>query len=246
MKGVLFFNISKIYENIFDRIPVSMSGQTWFIEHMSSMAPKMVYDGIKRLIDIVASIILGLISLIFYPIVIVLMKIEDEKAPIFSYQKRVGQYNKIINIVKFRTMTIANDDGKWGKGENKVTKVGNILRITRIDELPQLWNVLKGDISLIGPRPEFPDPVAQYSKEDLLSIVLHIISLNNDPAGFGTPNIKKPIPVRIPCIRPTTKLPPTIEYIACSSFLKILSSLVSPNGLRAITCLFNSLPSLKK
>jgi exopolysaccharide biosynthesis polyprenyl glycosylphosphotransferase len=165
MKGMLFFNISKIYENIFDRIPVSMAGQTWFIEHMSSMAPKMVYDGIKRLIDIVASVILGLISLIFYPIVIILMKVEDEKAPIFSYQKRVGQYNKIINIVKFRTMTIANDDGKWGKGENKVTKVGNILRITRIDELPQLWNVLKGDISLIGPRPEFPDPVAQYSKE---------------------------------------------------------------------------------
>ncbi len=165
MKGVLFFDIGKIYETIFDRIPASMAGKTWFIEHMSSMAPKILYDGIKRLIDICAAFVFGIVSLIFYPFVIIAMKIENWKAPIFSYQNRVGQYNKIIKIMKFRTMTIANDDGKWGQGENKVTKVGALLRTTRIDELPQLWNVLKGDVSLIGPRPEFPEPVAQYSKE---------------------------------------------------------------------------------
>ena len=175
IKGVLFFDILKIYESIFDRIPVSMVGQTWFIEHMSSMAPKLVYDSVKRLIDIVVSLILGIISLIFYPLVIVLMKIEDEKASIFSYQNRVGQYNKIIKIVKFRTMTVANDDGKWGKGENKVTRIGHYLRISRIDELPQLWNVLKGDISLIGPRPEFPEPVEQYSKQIPNYIIRHSV-----------------------------------------------------------------------
>jgi lipopolysaccharide/colanic/teichoic acid biosynthesis glycosyltransferase len=165
MKGVFFSDIGKVYEMIFDRIPATMAGKTWFIEHVSSMAPKLVYDGVKRLIDICAAIIFGIISLVFYPFVIVAMKIENWNAPIFSYQNRVGQYNRIIKIMKFRTMTIANDDGKWGKGENKVTKVGAILRTTRIDELPQLWNVLKGDVSLIGPRPEFPEPVAQYSKE---------------------------------------------------------------------------------
>lgn len=165
MNGVLFFDIAKIYETIFDRIPYSMVGQTWFIEHMSSVAPKMVYDSVKRLIDISASIILGLISLLLYPLVIIAMKVEDERGVIFSYQSRVGQYNKIIKIIKFRTMTLANDDGKWGKDENKVTAVGNILRKTRIDELPQLWNVLKGDISLIGPRPEFPEPVSKYSEK---------------------------------------------------------------------------------
>ena len=175
IKGVLFFDILKIYESIFDRIPVSMVGQTWFIEHMSSMAPKLVYDSVKRLIDIVVSLILGIISLIFYPLVIVLMKIEDEKASIFSYQNRVGQYNKIIKIVKFRTMTVANDDGKWGKGENKVTRIGHYLRISRIDELPQLWNVLKGGISLIGPRPEFPEPVEQYSKQIPNYIIRHSV-----------------------------------------------------------------------
>ena len=165
MRGILLFDISKIYEMIFDRIPVSMVSKTWFIEHMSSMAPKLIYDGIKRLIDIVVAVIAGIISLIFYPFVIIAMKIENDKGVIFTYQSRIGQYNKIIKIMKFRTMTIANDEGKWGNGNNEVTVVGSFLRKTRIDELPQLWNVLKGDISLIGPRPEFPEAVIKYSEE---------------------------------------------------------------------------------
>jgi lipopolysaccharide/colanic/teichoic acid biosynthesis glycosyltransferase len=165
IKGVLFFDIGKIYETIFDRIPVSMVGQTWFIEHMSSMAPKLVYDGIKRSLDIFVSIVVGLISLVLYPFVIIAMKIENFKGVIFIYQPRVGQYNKIINIIKFRTMTVANDNGNVGATGNRVTKVGKFLRMSRIDELPQLWNVLKGDISLIGPRPEMPKYVEEYSKE---------------------------------------------------------------------------------
>ncbi len=164
LQGVLFYGIGKIYENIFDRIPVSMIGNTWFIEHMSSMAPKLVYDGIKRLMDIIIASVLGIISLVIYPFVIIAIKIEDD-GEIFSYQTRVGQYDKMINIVKFRTMNIANDDGKWGQKENKVTVVGSFLRKTRIDELPQLWNVIKGDISLIGPRPEFRDAVNKYTEQ---------------------------------------------------------------------------------
>lgn len=163
MNGILFFDIGKIYEMVFDRIPVSMVGRTWFIEHMSSMAPKLIYDGIKRFIDIVFSISIGILSLVFYPIVFIAMKIENPKGVIFTYQSRVGQYNKIINIIKFRTMSIANDGGH--ASNNKVTKVGSFLRKSRIDELPQLWNVIRGDISLIGPRPELPNYVEQYSKE---------------------------------------------------------------------------------
>lgn len=163
MKGVLFFDIGKIYEIIFDRIPVSMVGQTWFIEHMSSMAPKLVYDGIKRLIDVLAALIFGFISLLLYPFIILVMKIENIRGVIFTYQPRIGQYNRVINIIKFRTMTIANDNGNVGS--NKVTVVGSFLRKSRLDELPQLWNVLRGDVSLIGPRPELPDYVSRYSKE---------------------------------------------------------------------------------
>ena len=164
ISGVLFFDVSKMYEEIFDRVPLSLVGESWFVDNMSSVAPKLVYDGLKRLFDIAVALILGIISLVLYPFVILAQRIEG-KGDVFSYQDRVGQFNKIVRIMKFRTMTVANDGGKWGTVENKVTKVGSFLRKTRIDELPQVWNVLKGDVSLIGPRPEFPDPVKEYAEQ---------------------------------------------------------------------------------
>jgi len=164
----------QIYEEIFDRVPVSIIDYRWFISNIS-LSPKFSYDLLKRLMDILISLPLALISLILYPFIFLSLKLEDGRE-IFSYQDRIGQNNKVIRLIKFRTMEF-NDGGKWeteGK-KNKITKTGEFLRKTRIDELPQLWNVLKGDISLIGPRPEFPDPVDYYNENVPHYNIRHLI-----------------------------------------------------------------------
>jgi lipopolysaccharide/colanic/teichoic acid biosynthesis glycosyltransferase len=137
------------------------------------------FDLAKRSLDVAISFVLGIVSLFLFPFVYLAIKLDD-RGVVFSYQTRVGQNGVPIKIMKFRTMSVANDDGKWGASTsvqvvNTVTRVGAFLRKSRIDELPQLWNVLKGDISLIGPRPEFPDPVASYSEKIPYYSLRHIV-----------------------------------------------------------------------
>ena len=114
--------------------------------------------------DFIAALVLGVISLVLYPFVIAAIKLEDG-GPIFILQKRIGQYNKIITVCKFRSMK-SNEDGVWiNESDNPITKVGSVLRGMRIDEFPQLWNVIKGDMSLIGPRPDLAGLGARLSEE---------------------------------------------------------------------------------
>ncbi|PCI29317.1 hypothetical protein COB55_02350 [Candidatus Wolfebacteria bacterium] len=171
---VRFLDMHRVYEDIFDRIPPSLVRYSWFLENIS-LAPHGVYDFIKRMMDIVIAGVLAVVSLVVYPFVWLAIMIDDQGA-IFSIQERVGKNNKLIKLYKFRTMTNANDGGVWGNGNtNRVTKVGVFLRNSRIDELPQLWNVLRGHISLIGPRPEFAEPVAHYTEEIAYYNVRHLI-----------------------------------------------------------------------
>jgi lipopolysaccharide/colanic/teichoic acid biosynthesis glycosyltransferase len=170
---VHFIDFHRMYEDIFDRIPLSLVRHDWFLENIST-SPKTSYDFLKRITDVLAAIFFGMISLIFYPFIILAIKIDDGGS-IFISQDRVGQNNKIFTLLKFRSMSF-NDSGNPSKvAKNKVTRVGNFIRKTRIDELPQLWNLLKGDVSLIGPRPEFPAFVAQYEKEIPYYRVRHLI-----------------------------------------------------------------------
>jgi len=169
-----FIDMHKIYEDIFDRVPLSLLRYNWFLENISS-TPHTAHDTLKRIFDTVVSFILLIVSLVIYPFVILAIKLEDG-GPIFISQERVGKNNKSFKILKFRSMT-HDDKGvyKADRPANVITKVGNFLRKTRIDELPQLWNILKGDLSLIGPRPELPDLVRQYNEAIPYYNVRHLI-----------------------------------------------------------------------
>jgi len=169
---IRFIDMYKIYEDIFDRIPLSLVTYSWFLENIST-AKNMTYDTVKRATDGLVSCVVGIISLVFYPLIIVAIKLED-RGPVFFKQERMGKNNQVFNIVKFRSMAVHNEEDGIAK-DARITRVGSFLRKTRLDEIPQLWNVFRGDLSLIGPRPEIPSLVKLYEKEIPYYNVRHLI-----------------------------------------------------------------------
>jgi lipopolysaccharide/colanic/teichoic acid biosynthesis glycosyltransferase len=149
-----FLDFHKVYEDTFDRVPLSALHYDWFITHVSQ-SKSLVYDFVKRVFDIVISCILLFCLGLILPIIALALRFEG-RGPIFIVQDRMGRFNKPVQVYKIRTMT-QNDAGsatwiKEGGKRNTVTKVGSILRKMSIDELPQCMNILKGEMSLIGPR----------------------------------------------------------------------------------------------
>lgn len=154
-------DIVELYQEVFDKVPLSLITYEWVL---SSVNASRLYDALKRALDVVCAAALGLVSLLLCPFIALAIKLEDGGA-VFISQERVGRHQKPIRVAKFRSMT-GNDSGEYdatGKTLLSVTRVGRFLRRARIDELPQLWSVLKGDLSLVGPRPEFPALSRHYS-----------------------------------------------------------------------------------
>lgn len=154
-------NVMDLYQEIFDRVPLSLVRYEWVLANSSA---SRAYDVVKRGIDIIAALFGGALSLVFYPFIMLAIKMDDG-GDIFIKQERVGRFQKPMYIYKFRSMT-GNDGGKYdanGKSKLKVTRVGRVLRNLRLDELPQLVNVLLGDLSIVGPRPEFPTLAEHYN-----------------------------------------------------------------------------------
>ena len=123
---------------------------------------------LKRMLDIAVSIPAIIILLPLMALTAVVIK-ADSKGPVIYSQERVGQYGKPFKVYKFRSMK-QDAEAQSGpvlakEGDNRITKVGRFIRATRIDELPQLFNVLKGEMSIVGPRPERPFFVEQFIKE---------------------------------------------------------------------------------
>lgn len=120
---------------------------------------------LKRIFDFTASLV-GLIILAIPFFIIVIVRKTTSKDPVFFKQFRPGRNGKLFRLYKFRTMTELRDEsGNLLPDENRLTKIGKILRKLSLDELPELWNVMKGDMSLIGPRPLLKEYLERYTPE---------------------------------------------------------------------------------
>ncbi len=131
--------------------------EEFYIEELGEIQKKPIYDFFKRVFDIVFSIIALVITLI--PMLIIAIAIKcSSKGPVFFTQDRLGLNGKTFRIIKFRTMheDAEASGAQWSMGDDdpRIFPLGRILRKCRADELPQIWCILKGDLSLVGPRPE--------------------------------------------------------------------------------------------
>lgn len=159
-KGNQFVEYSDFYEYIERKIPPEDIDESWFLSNIA-LYRKYVYFMFKRLLDIFFSLIGLVFTIWLWPLIAVLIHI-DSNGPVFFVQEREGREGKIFNLLKFRTMKSDKEQEKSNditiaSSKNRVTRIGRILRACRLDELPQFLNVLKGDMSLIGPRPERPE-----------------------------------------------------------------------------------------
>lgn len=157
-----FIELSKFSELVTGKVLPNTINESWFIENALNTNERL-FNLFKNLLDKSVSLIIMLIFLPVYIILIPLLLIISGR-PIFYSQIRTGINNKPFRIYKLRTMTVnAEKDGaKWATPkDNRVTPIGKFLRMSRLDELPQLWNIFNGDMSIVGPRPERPEIIEE-------------------------------------------------------------------------------------
>ena len=151
-------------EKLLGEVPVSHVTAQWFM--LADVQTGGSYVAVKRLIDVAASLTGLLLTLPFWPLIALAIRLNSPGPAIFK-QRRVGQNGRCFDIYKFRTMRIdaERDGAQWAASNDpRVTSLGRFLRKSRVDEIPQLWNILCGNMSLVGPRPERPEFVDQLNE----------------------------------------------------------------------------------
>jgi exopolysaccharide biosynthesis polyprenyl glycosylphosphotransferase len=157
LSGVRVVRPHEFYERVMRRASLEDLDESWFLFDRPLRA-RRTYAAIKRITDLVAGLLGSLLVCLIVPIIALLIRLDDG-GPVFFRQERVGRGRRPFLIWKFRTMQVeAEADGPvWAAPDDaRVTRIGRLLRRTRLDELPQFFNVLKGDMALVGPRPERP------------------------------------------------------------------------------------------
>jgi exopolysaccharide biosynthesis polyprenyl glycosylphosphotransferase len=168
-RGVEVTRMPILYEEMTGRVPVHHLESDWIIRSfVDGLHVSGFYELTKRVLDILGAIV-GLILFILTCPFLALAVLVDTGFPVFYSQPRLGRGGLVFKIYKYRSMRQdAEADGEAKttlENDPRVTRVGNFLRRTRLDELPQFWNVLRGEMSLVGPRAERPELVADYQKQ---------------------------------------------------------------------------------
>jgi sugar transferase (PEP-CTERM system associated) len=168
LAGIDVLELPTFLERETGKVRLDVLSPSWLIFGGGFRASSL-QRALERGLDVLASLGLLVISLPFMLLAVLAIRIEDGwRAPVLYRQRRVGRYGLPFDVLKFRSMAVDAEQGEaiWAvKDDPRVTKVGNVIRTTRIDELPQLLNVLRGEMSFVGPRPERPEFVERLEKK---------------------------------------------------------------------------------
>lgn len=174
--GVKLLELPEAYEAVCRKIPISFVNKPWILHNLKN-GQKLFQNKLKRLFDLIFSCLLLAVSSPLWLIIALAIKLED-KGKIFYKQKRLGKNKKPFYLIKFRSMKEGAEkkEAKWAeKNDPRITKTGRFLRRSHLDELPQALNVLKGEISMVGPRPERPEFVKRLEKQIPYYNLRHLI-----------------------------------------------------------------------
>lgn len=194
-KGIQIYTLGNFYEEVFQKIPIDNVDLNEILNYISNNQP--IFNFIKRSMDIVLSILLLILFSPFLIITAVFVKITST-GPILIRQTRVTKNEENFTLYKFRSMISISPDGQaetsgpvWTENTNtdpRITSFGRLIRKSHLDELPQLFNILKGDISFVGPRPERPEFVTSLRKDILYYDLRH--SVKAGLTGWAQVNYK--------------------------------------------------------
>ncbi|MBI2055398.1 MAG: sugar transferase [Candidatus Sungbacteria bacterium] len=179
--GTGITDLPRFYEGVKGKVPVSLISESWFVENLAGMKrPK--YEMAKRFLDLTLAFIFGVAGLVLLPFIALVILLSTPKdlfnhrekraregdGLIFFRQKRMGRNGQVFDFLKFRSQVLGAEKMGGAKdmsGDSRAYAAGSFLRKAYLDELPQLWNVIRGEMSFVGPRPERPEFVSQLEKQ---------------------------------------------------------------------------------
>lgn len=180
-RGIRFIDFPTFHETLTGKIPVSLISEIWFLENISNQGHR-IFEVVKRAYDMALAILFGIPALIISPLITLAIKLES-RGPVFIRQQRIGKNDMPFILYKFRSMIASDANGlaenggaEWAqKNDARITRVGHFLRTSRLDELPQFINILRGEMSFIGPRPERPEFIETLKQQIPFYEIRHLV-----------------------------------------------------------------------